>query len=64
MKFILFFASLFVTHLLSAQQWGDFTLYSVQNSNAAALLDTNGTTYHSWTFATNKKTGYSSYMLE
>lgn len=64
MKFILFFASLFVTQLLSAQQWGDYTLYSVQNSNAAALLDTNGTTYHSWTFATNKKTGYSSYMME
>ncbi len=47
----------------AAQQWGDYTLYSVQNSSSATLLDTNGTAYHTWTFATNKKTGYSSYLL-
>lgn len=53
-----------VSRFSQAQQWGDYTLYSVQNSNSATLLDTNGTAYHTWTFATNKKTGYSSYMLE
>lgn len=48
---------------LSAQQWGDYTLYSVQNSTNAYLVDTNGVNYHSWTFASTKKTGYSSYLM-
>lgn len=43
--------------------WGDYTLYSGLNSSKAYLLDMNGTTYHQWTFASNKKTGYSSYLL-
>ncbi len=47
-----------------AQQWGAYTLYSVQNSTSAYLIDTNGTTYHSWTFPTTAKTCYSSYLLE
>jgi hypothetical protein len=46
-----------------AQQWGDYTFYSQQNSSTAVLVDTNGSTYHTWTFASNKKTGYSSYLL-
>lgn len=46
-----------------AQQWGDYTFYSRQNSTSAVLLDTNGSTYHSWTFASSDKTGYSSYLL-
>lgn len=48
---------------LSAQQWGDYTLYSTQNGSNAYLIDTSGVTYHTWTFAANKKTGYSSYLL-
>ena len=48
---------------VNAQQWGDYTLYSVQNSNTAYLMDTNGTNYHTWTFATTAKTAYSTYML-
>jgi len=46
-----------------AQQWGDYTLYSVQNSTKAYLIDTNGVTYHSWTFSSSAKTGYSCYLL-
>ena len=48
---------------LKAQQWGDYTLYSLQNSSAAALIDTDGNTVHSWTFSNTAKTGYSSYLL-
>lgn len=49
----------------SAQKWGDFTLYSTQNSTTAVLLDTMSTpgTFHTWTFASTAKTGYSTYML-
>lgn len=53
---------LFATTALQAQQWGEYTLYSVQNSNAAYLIDTNNTTYHSWTF-TSAPTAYSTYLL-
>ena len=63
LKRISLFLLMMIIIKVNAQQWGDYTLYSVQNSSTAALLDTNGTSYHSWTFATNKKTGYSSYML-
>jgi hypothetical protein len=48
----------------NAQQWGDYTLYSVQNSTAAYLIDTTNAVYHTWTFPTTAKTGYSSYLLE
>lgn len=54
---------LFCCSTLQAQQWGDYTLYSVMNSSNAYLVDTTGTNYHTWTFAANKKTGYSTYML-
>jgi hypothetical protein len=45
------------------QQWGDYTLYSQQNSTTAYLIDTNGANYHSWSFSSSAKTGYSSYLL-
>jgi hypothetical protein len=48
---------------LNAQQWGDYLLYSVQNTNKAYLIDNNNNTYHTWTFPTNDKTGYSTYLL-
>jgi hypothetical protein len=44
-----------------SQQWDGYTLYSLQNSNSAALIDTNGTTFKTWTFS-NAPTGYSSYL--
>jgi len=46
-----------------AQQWGDYTLYATMNGTSAYLVDTNGTNYHTWTFTTSNKTGYSTYMM-
>ena len=46
-----------------AQQWGDYTLYALQNQSTANLLDTNGNIVKTWTFASSAKTGYSTYML-
>lgn len=45
-----------------AQQWGDYTLYSIQNSTNTQLLDTNRNVVKTWTH-TGKKTGYSSYLM-
>lgn len=45
----------------NAQQWGDYTLYSTKGSNNVYLVDTNGTTYKTWTFS-NAPTEYSTYM--
>lgn len=45
------------------QQWGDYTLFAKQNSTTAYLVDTNNAVYHSWTFSSNAKTGYSTYLL-
>ncbi len=50
--------------ILSAQQWGNHTLYSAQNGTAAYIIDTNGVVTHSWTFASTAKTGYSTYLLQ
>lgn len=47
---------------LNAQTWGDYTLYSPQNSNKAYLLNMAGTIYHTWTFASSQKTAYGIYM--
>jgi len=46
----------------SAQQWGDYTLYSGMNSTTTTLLDTLSATYHTWNHGT-KQTGYSTYLL-
>lgn len=47
---------------LQAQQWGDYTLYSTQNSTSAYLIDTNNVNFHTWTGLTGQ-TGYSAYIL-
>jgi hypothetical protein len=47
----------------NGQQWGDYTLYSTTGSANAYLVDTNGNTYHTWTFGSTSHTGYSTYML-
>ncbi len=57
---LLMFIFIFMNVALS-QQWGDYTLYSLQNSNSAGLLDTNGTVFKTWTFS-SAPTGYSSYL--
>jgi hypothetical protein len=46
----------------SSQTYGDYTLYSAQNSNKAYLLNMAGSVYHTWTFASSQKTSYSTYM--
>ena len=48
---------------LKAQQWGDYTLYSVMGSSTAKLVDTTSGVFKTWTFTTSQKTGYSSYLL-
>ncbi|MBL0103047.1 MAG: aryl-sulfate sulfotransferase [Bacteroidetes bacterium] len=45
----------------NAQQMDGYTLYSIQNSTGAVLIDTNGTTYHNWTNLSGG-TGYSVYL--
>ena len=47
----------------TAQQWGDYTLYSVMGSTTTTLMDTNGTTVKTWTHPSNAKTGYSCYLM-
>jgi hypothetical protein len=61
-KTLLFSLLVFSFHSF-AQQWGNYTLYSVQNSSTTYLIDTNNTVYHTWTHATSDKTGYSSYLM-
>ena len=46
-----------------SQPYGDYTFYSPKNSNKAYLITLTGTIYHTWTFASNAPTGYSSYLL-
>jgi hypothetical protein len=48
----------------NAQQWGLYTLYATKNGTQAFLIDTANTpvTYKTWTFASNKKSAYSSYL--
>ncbi len=45
-----------------AQQWGDYTLYATMQGTTAKLIDTNSTVFKTWTFTTNQKTCYSSYL--
>ncbi|TND07868.1 MAG: Uncharacterized protein FD123_2858 [Bacteroidetes bacterium] len=47
---------------VNAQQYAGYTLYSVQNSTTTYLMDTASATYHTWTHASTKQTGYSSYL--
>jgi hypothetical protein len=49
--------------IINAQQWGEYTLYSGKNSTAAYLIDTNNAVFHTWSFSSNAKTGYSTYMM-
>jgi len=61
-KLLLYFF-LIVSFSSFAQQWGDYTLYSVLNSTSTTLLDTNGNTFKTWTHASNAKSGYSCYLM-
>jgi len=48
---------------VQSQSYGDYTFYSPKNNSRAYLIDMSGNTYHTWTFASNAQTGYSSYLL-
>lgn len=54
---------LIVHTAVSAQSYGDYTLYSPKNNSKAYLVNLSGATYHTWTMASNKPTGYSTYLL-
>jgi hypothetical protein len=45
------------------QQWGLYTLYAPINNTQTYLIDTNGTTYKTWTSTSTQKTGFSVYLL-
>ncbi|MBL7888219.1 MAG: aryl-sulfate sulfotransferase [Bacteroidia bacterium] len=62
-KSLAFAFALLLVYVANAQQYPGYTSYSIKNSTTAYLLDTNGTTYHTWTDLTGKKTGYSTYVM-
>jgi hypothetical protein len=55
--------SLFVFKTINAQQCEGYTLYATKSGIKAYLVDTNGTTYHDWTFSSSQKTAYSAYLI-
>jgi hypothetical protein len=61
-KVLIYAAFLFSSLSAISQQWGEFTLYSTQGSTSAYLIDTNGTTFQTWT-GLSGGTGYSSYLM-
>lgn len=61
-KTVILLAIICVTFIAKAQQYNGYTLVSVKGATSATLLDTNSAVYHTWTDATLKKTGYSSYV--
>ena len=61
--YLVIVASFFSISKANAQQWGLYTLYAPVNSTQAYLVDTNGTTYKTWTFSSANKTGFSNYLL-
>ena len=61
-KLISIIICMFALNCAEAQQWGDYTFYSIQNSTTANLIDLKGNAYHNWTFSSNSRTGYSSYL--
>lgn len=46
-----------------SQSYDGYTLYFPQNGTKAYLIDLAGNNYHTWTFGSNQKTCYSSYLL-
>ncbi len=60
----LLLALFLLIHLTSkAQQWGDYTLYSVMGTTTTQLMDTNGNTVKTWTHTSTAKSGYSCYLM-
>jgi hypothetical protein len=61
-ELLLIIALVILSQAARTQTYGDYTLYSAQNSNKAYLLNMAGSVYHTWTFASSQKTSYSTYM--
>ena len=59
----IFIAVMFQFINVHAQSYDGYTLYFPQGGTKAYLIDLSGNIYHSWTFASNKKTAYASYLL-
>ncbi len=59
--YILFVLLLCCCHLIHAQRYNGYTLYSTQNSTSAYLMDSNQITFHTWT-GMSAQTGYSSHL--
>ncbi len=62
LKIKLFVFLLAIASIGHAQKWGNYTFYSVQNTNNAYLIDTNNVVFKTWTFS-SAPTGYSSYVM-
>ncbi len=60
---IVFLLCIFSVKQGNAQQWGLYTLYAPINSTQTFLVDTNGTTYKTWTHSSSQKTGFSVYLI-
>jgi hypothetical protein len=60
---LLFVFCLIAYNAANAQKWGLYTFYSIKNANTAYLIDTLNNIYKTWTFSTDKRTGYSSYLI-
>jgi hypothetical protein len=65
MRNLLLIMTLLSFNSLSAQQWGLYTFYAPKNTATAYLVDTsdNPVTFKTWTFNSQKRNGYSSYLL-
>ncbi len=64
-KYFLAGLLLLISIVVNAQQWGYYTLYAPRQDTRAYLIDTANTpgTYKTWNFSSQKKTGYSAYLL-
>ncbi len=63
MRKIFFLICLLTWMCTNAQKWGLYTLYSITDTHTAFLIDTNSNLYKTWTFPTNKKTSFTSYLI-
>jgi hypothetical protein len=63
MKKILLMICLLASACANGQIWGLYTLYSVKGTSTVYLVDTNGTPFKTWTFPSNKKTCFSTYLI-
>jgi hypothetical protein len=63
MKKLFLLIFILILNVAQAQQWGLYTLYSMKGGSKAYLIDTSGNIYKTWTFGTNQKTSFSSYLI-